>query len=134
MSDDSRYHTARWRRLREQVLRDEPLCRYCARKGIHVPATTVDHIVPVARGGGFWDRNNLCGACLSCNSSKADTIVELWQGCSEDGSGLYWDELPMQDAGREKSNQSTSPNRLWHFHACETRNSREVATCPVSLI
>ena len=134
MSDDLRYHTSRWRKLREQVLRDEPLCHYCEAKGIHTLATTVDHVVPVARGGDFWERENLCGACLSCNSSKADTPVELWLGCSEDGTGLFWDQLPMQDAGRGKSNQSSSPNRWWHFHIRETQNPRRVTTCPRQLI
>lgn len=44
------------------LLRD--LCSYCPS-----PAVTIDHIVPLSRGGtnDWW---NLTGACKSCNSSK----------------------------------------------------------------
>lgn len=49
----------------EQILLSGP-CAYCG-----VPATTIDHIVPVFDGGtDTWD--NKCGACHSCNSSKRD--------------------------------------------------------------
>src|SRR5262245_11080044 len=60
------YKTARWRRLRRQVLDDEPLCRHCRHEGRVEPATEVDHIIP-HRGDEvlFWDARNLqplCGA------------------------------------------------------------------------
>jgi hypothetical protein len=42
--------SARWQAVRAQVLRDEPVCRACARLGLTEPATTVDHIVGVAVG------------------------------------------------------------------------------------
>ncbi len=40
--------SARWQAVRAQVLRDEPLCRECARLGLTVLATQVDHVVPLA--------------------------------------------------------------------------------------
>jgi hypothetical protein len=47
------------------IIANDP-CAYCG-----VPMQSVDHIVPVARGGsGEW--MNLAPACLSCNSSKCD--------------------------------------------------------------
>lgn len=52
--DDRRY---------EEALRADP-CSYCGR-----PAEAIDHVHPLARGGGNgWD--NLAAACTSCNSSK----------------------------------------------------------------
>ncbi|HLF76430.1 MAG TPA: DNA methyltransferase [Dehalococcoidia bacterium] len=51
-----------WRRLRKQVLREEPNCRRCG-----APSTDVDHIVP-RRQGGSDDRANLQGLCHSCHS------------------------------------------------------------------
>lgn len=36
-------NSARWRRLRQKVLRREPLCRECRREGRLTPATVVDH-------------------------------------------------------------------------------------------
>lgn len=45
------------------VILNDP-CAYCGG-----PTTTVDHIVPVSRGGdGEWD--NIAPACKSCNSEK----------------------------------------------------------------
>lgn len=46
-----------WDRIRRTVLQEEPLCRMCPRS-----STTVDHIVPKARGG-TDDRSNLQGLC-----------------------------------------------------------------------
>lgn len=48
-----------------EIIAADP-CVYCG-----APAESIDHIVPVARGGsGEWQ--NLAPACLSCNSSKRD--------------------------------------------------------------
>ena len=46
-----RGYGARWRKLRAQILMDEPLCRECRKAGRIVPATDVDHIVARADGG-----------------------------------------------------------------------------------
>jgi 5-methylcytosine-specific restriction endonuclease McrA len=40
--------SARWQAVRAQVLRDEPVCRECASRGVTEPATQVDHVVPLA--------------------------------------------------------------------------------------
>lgn len=94
MSDDPRYRTSRWTKLRAAILRRDPLCAYCRTRGRAEAATTVDHIQPVARGGRFWDQGNLAPACASCNYSKADQTAEefLAQGCGTDGFGGFWDE------------------------------------------
>ena len=53
-----------WRRLRAQVLREEPLCRSCG-----APATDVDHIIPRAKGG-THHRANLQSLCRPCHRTK----------------------------------------------------------------
>lgn len=58
-----------WDVLRAQVLREEPTCRLCRENRRIVPSTTVDHIVPKARGG-TNDRPNLQALCLPCHKSK----------------------------------------------------------------
>jgi len=53
--------------------RDNHECAYCdKRKG-----TTVDHIVPRAKGGQHrWE--NVVAACRPCNGAKADKTLEDW--------------------------------------------------------
>jgi hypothetical protein len=54
-----------WQAISRSVLdRDGYRCRYCGQ-----PATTVDHIIPKARGGSD-DPSNLVACCRSCNSAK----------------------------------------------------------------
>lgn len=65
------YASARWRRLRAQVLQDDPICRECQTRNILEPSTDVDHVVP-HRGdlSLFWSRQNLAGLCHACHSRK----------------------------------------------------------------
>jgi hypothetical protein len=50
--------------------RDGYLCAYCANK-----ATTIDHVIPRARGGqSNW--LNCVAACVDCNRRKRDYLLE----------------------------------------------------------
>lgn len=61
--------------LRPQQLAREPFCRECARHGLRVYATDVDHIVPHdGDWAKFTDENNLQSLCHGCHSAK--TIAE----------------------------------------------------------
>lgn len=68
------------RRLRFEILRrDGHTCRYCGAKAPDV-TLTVDHVIPVALGGGD-EPSNLVTACAACNGGKSSvpadaTIVE----------------------------------------------------------
>ena len=57
--------------LRPQQLAHEPFCRDCARRGLRVYATDVDHVVP---HDGDWskfvDPTNLQSLCHSCHGRK----------------------------------------------------------------
>jgi 5-methylcytosine-specific restriction enzyme A len=69
-SAHQRGYSARWRRLRADVLTSEPLCRYCARDGKVRAATVVDHIVPHKGNAGLmWARSNLQPLCARCHNS-----------------------------------------------------------------
>ena len=58
-----------WQRLRQRVIRrDGGLCRLRL-EGCTVTATTVDHILGVARGGSD-DPSNLRASCASCNERR----------------------------------------------------------------
>jgi len=71
----SRYVRVPYRRAvpmtRAGVLRrDLRRCAYCGRK-----ADTIDHVVPRSRGGEHsWE--NCVAACRSCNSRKADKMLD----------------------------------------------------------
>jgi 5-methylcytosine-specific restriction protein A len=81
--------SAAWRRIRTQVLAEEPLCRMCAARGLVVPATDVDHIQD-SRADYSDDnsRSNLQSLCHSCHSIKTARSMgkSVTLGC--DVSGL----------------------------------------------
>lgn len=59
------YHTAQWRAVRAAFLRRNPACAECSD-----PATVVDHIVPIRKGGHLVDEANLQAMCASCHNRK----------------------------------------------------------------
>lgn len=56
-------------RLRERILRADPLCTACRAAGRIRPATDLDHIVPLFKGG-TDDEENLQGLCAECHAEK----------------------------------------------------------------
>lgn len=67
-SPSSRAQDNEYRSNRAHVLQGRPPCRYCGR-----PATQVDHVVPVSKGG-THALSNLVPCCARCNRSKSDYI------------------------------------------------------------
>lgn len=66
----SRGYRARWNKVRMRVLRGNPVCVVCERKGVTSVATEVDHIVPLADGGARFARANLQALCRPCHELK----------------------------------------------------------------
>lgn len=60
------------RKLREQLLRQEPLCRMCKAKGRITAATIADHIVPLAKGGPRHTLDGLQPVCGPCHQDKSN--------------------------------------------------------------
>lgn len=64
----------------EIFTRDRYVCQLCGRRtlrSVHVPhlqAPTVDHIVPLSRGGEHTRANTQC-ACFGCNTSKGNRVA-----------------------------------------------------------
>lgn len=73
-------YSGAWPRVRLRVLeRDGYLCRIRGAK-CTVTATQVDHIVPVSKGGAWWDEANLRASCAKCNLSRVDHATsERWR-------------------------------------------------------
>ena len=55
-------------------LRKEANCYWC---GTRLDAITIDHVIPIARGGSHTP-DNLVAACLRCNSSKRERLPREW--------------------------------------------------------
>jgi 5-methylcytosine-specific restriction enzyme A len=67
----ARGYGSRWRQARTGFLRRNPLCDACAKAGLLVPATVVDHVIP-HRGNRelFWDQTNWAPSCKRCHDGK----------------------------------------------------------------
>ncbi len=54
------------------------ICHYC---GKHLPAKelTMDHIVPIARGGKST-KGNVVPCCPDCNTKKKSSLLMDWKG------------------------------------------------------
>lgn len=64
-----------WWALRQKVLeRDDYTCVYC---GQHGGRLTLDHVLPVSRGG-TSELTNLVTACAVCNSAKGTRTLQEW--------------------------------------------------------
>ena len=95
-------NSAAWRKLRKQVLAEEPLCRHCAAQGLVVPATEVDHM----RGAADNSRDALQALCKPCHSIK--TLAELYgrearMGCDAEGNPTnpshHWNKAAVGPPG-----------------------------------
>lgn len=68
----ARYNSLAWRTLRDSIIRREPLCRECKRKGLITQATVVDHIERArANPERFYDESNLQPLCSRCHNRKS---------------------------------------------------------------
>ena len=70
------YSTAAWRRFRRAFLDANPLCIECA---VPTPATDVDHIIPLAKGGARLDYTNCRALCHSHHSRHTAIESSGWR-------------------------------------------------------
>lgn len=65
------YHNARWRKLRIEFLKKNPLCVNCYSSGNIVIAKVVDHIKDHKGDLDLmWDTDNMQALCDSCHNRK----------------------------------------------------------------
>lgn len=53
------------------------VCSYCGKR-VHPSALTMDHKIPIVRGG-TSTRSNCVPACLACNQAKQNLPAEVWR-------------------------------------------------------
>lgn len=63
------YDKTHYKKLRAKILAMDNACYYCGQE-----ATTIDHIVPISKGG-ISSEDNCVPACHRCNSGKRDRIA-----------------------------------------------------------
>jgi 5-methylcytosine-specific restriction endonuclease McrA len=71
-----------WRRLCDQVKAEESHCWLCKEplrphlRWPHRWSTTIDHVIPLSKGGPLLERWNVHAAHLTCNASRGDGTRE----------------------------------------------------------
>lgn len=58
----------RWQQVRRKVLDACDVCWLCGHRG----ADSVDHVIPISKGGAHLDPANLRPAHVSCNSKRGN--------------------------------------------------------------
>lgn len=72
-----------YRRNRKKIIASQSVCAICGRpvdKELKPPdpmSPTVDHIIPINKGGHLTDINNLQLAHWICNRMKSDKLIEI---------------------------------------------------------
>ena len=97
MGEKRLYDLRAWRRNSKAYLAAHPLCATCEAAGKLTPATQVDHIVALKRGGNPWDWDGLQSQCDACHARKT-----------------FIDELGKQRVGVSVDGTPLSPNHWWN--------------------
>ncbi|RWL45264.1 MAG: HNH endonuclease [Mesorhizobium sp.] len=64
------YKTARWRKLREWKLAQDPLCEWCLETETIEPATEVHHLHPHKGNPDLFWSGPFVATCKSCHASR----------------------------------------------------------------
>jgi hypothetical protein len=98
--DDPRswYQLERWRRRRRYQLMIEPVCAMCAKRGLAVPATIADHVVPHRGDWIAFLTAPLQSLCKTCHDSDK-RLFEL-RGYNRDIGSDGWPLDPEHPANR----------------------------------
>jgi len=77
-----RRERAKARELRQspwwQRRRSSGICHYCGQQ-VGAKALTMDHLIPLVRGGRS-NKGNIVAACKDCNNKKKHQLAFEWQG------------------------------------------------------
>ena len=74
-------HRGVWEKNRRRILQTQEVCGICGKpvdkslRSPHPMSATVDHIIPVSKGGHPTDLDNLQLAHRCCNRQKSDRLV-----------------------------------------------------------
>lgn len=103
------------KRLLAKWKRQGRRCAYCERM-----ADTIDHAVPLVRGGTNYE-GNLVPACRRCNSSKAGWFITEWRTGKRLPSmarPVTWKQQPRQRVAKPQPIKSTRGEQRELFRVC----------------
>ena len=69
--NQSLYNDSKWRKYSLSLRKKNPLCSICLEQGRTTPCAVVDHIIPIDKGGSFWDKDNHRCLCHKCHNKKS---------------------------------------------------------------
>jgi 5-methylcytosine-specific restriction endonuclease McrA len=67
---------ARERKVAARMKAEHPYCTYCGAPPTSENPLTIDHVIPLSRGGSN-QRENKVVACARCNKAKGDAIGDV---------------------------------------------------------
>ena len=108
-------------KLRTKWKQQQKPCAYCG-----APADTIDHVMPLVRGGTNYE-GNLLPACRRCNSSKSGkTIIEWRHGVSlgKVREAPDWMGKPKVHRVRKAAEKIKPPRRLVPCAICQEQTIR----------
>lgn len=73
------YGMYRWKKLRGQKAKLNPLCEHCELNGVARAVEEVDHVIEIEDGGEMWDIDNLQSLCKRHHIIKTNQAKKLRQ-------------------------------------------------------
>jgi len=73
---DKRSRQEKNKKIKKQLLKIRPNCEWCNRPLNQKTVTTLEHIIPLHRGG-LNNRNNMTLACEECNNERGHNMIEI---------------------------------------------------------
>src|SRR5690625_6551682 len=113
-ADRKRAHRANYERNRKRILATQNTCGICGHpvdlslKSPHPMSPTIDHIIPIAKGGHPSDIDNLQLAHWTCNRQKSDKIFKQGHQTKQVvGNRNLTQRLNWIEYNKEKDNKKT---------------------------
>ena len=100
-ADHQGEHRTAFERNRQIILRTQTICAICgkivdfSKKSPDPWSPTVDHIIPISKGGHPSDLDNLQLAHRMCNRLKSDKLFNIKFAKENQGSEVNNDDLPQ---------------------------------------
>lgn len=101
--DRQQGNRAAYEAARQKILKTQTICGICGKpvdfsyKNPHPLAPTVDHIIPVSKGGHPSDISNLQLAHRCCNRQKSDRLLEPRKADEQDDRLISNDALELHN-------------------------------------